>query len=165
MTVIEVFGVRVDPLTAKPVVLLVEHHGDRFLPVWVGPNEATAIAATLDGLKPVRPMTHDLLIDIIAALGDELLAVRIVDHSDGVFGAELVFSSGAVVRARASDAIALAVRTGCALTCEESVLAEASVVLPLDQLYDDDARVAQFRQFLNDLEPSDFGDDGTGEPG
>src|SRR3954462_15386510 len=96
----------------NPVVVLREVGGERFLPIWIGASEATAIAYAQEQVPVPRPLTHDLFAATLQALGHALEEVRIVGLEDGVYFAELVFAGGATVSARPSDAIALALRTG-----------------------------------------------------
>src|SRR5690606_41000020 len=95
----EVVGVRVEMPANQPIVLLKETDGKRYLPIWIGTVEATAIALAQQGVKPARPLTHDLLRDVIEALNTSLATVNITALEDGVFYAELVFSNGAIGRA------------------------------------------------------------------
>src|SRR5918997_4831863 len=95
----------------QPIVLLREVSGDRYLPIWIGAVEATAIAFAQQGVAPPRPLTHDLLRDVVDAFGQGLDEVRITEVRDGVYYAVLVFDSGIEVSARPSDSIALALRT------------------------------------------------------
>ena len=125
-----VVGVRVELPSNQPIVLLKEAEGDRYLPIWIGAVEATAIAFAQQGIVPARPMTHDLFRDTLEAVGAHLSAVRITELRDGIFYAELVFDGGVEVSARPSDAIALAIRTGVTIFGEESVLAEAGIAGP-----------------------------------
>ena len=106
---LHVVGVRVELPTNQPIVLLREVEGERYLPIWIGAVEATAIAFAQQGVVPPRPLTHDLMRDVLAALGAKLRAVRITEMRDNVFYAELVFDDGREVSARPSDAIALGV--------------------------------------------------------
>ena len=105
-----VVGVRVELPANQPVVLLREEDGVRYLPIWIGAVEASAIAFQQQGVQTVRPLTHDLLRDVINALGVRLEAVHITELRDDVFYAELRFTGGVKVSARPSDAIALALR-------------------------------------------------------
>ena len=107
-------GVRVEMPSNQPIVLLREVTGERYLPIWIGAVEATAIAFAQQGVIPPRPLTHDLLKDVLDATGNQLDEVRITEVKDGVFFATLVFGSGTEVSARPSDSIALALRTGIA---------------------------------------------------
>jgi bifunctional DNase/RNase len=147
----------------QPIVLLRESHGDRYLPIWIGAGEATAIAFAQQGVVPPRPLTHDLLKDVLGATGNELTEVRITEVSDGVFYALLVLSSGAEVSARPSDSIALALRTGSRIVCAEDVLDEAGIEVPEEE----EEEVEKFREFLDSVSPEDFespDDDAPSDP-
>jgi bifunctional DNase/RNase len=149
---LDVVGVRVEMPSNNPIVLLREVGGDRFLPIWVGPNEASAIAHAQQGIVPPRPMTHDLFRDVLLATGQELTEVRITDLREGVFFGELAFASGVEVSARPSDSIALALRMNVKIVCAEEVLSEAGVAIPDEQ----EAEVEKFREFLEQVTPEDF---------
>ena len=145
----------------SPIVLLREADGPRYLPIWVGAVEATAIAYAQQGVVPPRPLTHDLLRDVLQATGQELAEVRITGLEEGVFFAVLVFSGGIEVSARPSDAIALALRTGSPILGAEAVLDEAGIELPEDEPDGDgvvpEQEVERFRAFLEQVSPEDFG--------
>lgn len=145
-------GVRVELPTNQPIILLKEAAGDRYLPIWIGAVEATAIAYAQQGVVPPRPLTHDLLKDVVAALGVDLTTVTITEMRDNIYYADLEFSNGVRVSARPSDAIALAMRTGTPIFAEESVLAEGAVAIPDE----DESEVERFREFLDHVSPSDF---------
>jgi len=147
-----VVGVRVELPSNQPIVLLKETAGDRYLPIWIGAVEATAIAFAQQGVVPARPLTHDLLKDVLEATGATLTAVTITDLRDGVYYADLQFASGVTVSARPSDAIALAIRNGTTIYAEESVLAEAGVAIPDEQ----ESEVEEFKRFLDEVSPEDF---------
>jgi bifunctional DNase/RNase len=149
---LHVVGVRVELPANQPIVLLKETSGDRYLPIWIGAVEASAIAFEQQGVKPSRPMTHDLLRDVITALGNRLEAVHITELRDGIFFAELLFGGGVKVSSRPSDAIALALRTGTPIFGEEAVLAEAGIAIPDEQ----EDEVEKFREFLDQISPDDF---------
>jgi len=149
---LEVVGVRVELPANQPVVLLKETSGGRYLPIWIGAVEASAIAFEQQGVQTPRPLTHDLLRDIIAALGAELTQVSITELKDDVFYAELSFSNGATVSARPSDAIALALRTSTPIMGEESVLASVGIAIPEQE----DDEVEKFREFLDSISADDF---------
>lgn len=138
----------------QPIVLLRESGGGRYLPIWIGAVEATAIALAQQGVVPVRPLTHDLLVDVLAALDQRLQQVRITELRDGVFYAVLVLSGGAEVSARPSDAIALAIRVGAQIVGSEQVLAEAGITIADEQ----EDEVEKFREFLEEVTPEDFGE-------
>src|SRR4026209_2768732 len=103
MNELQVVGVRVELPTNQPIVLLREVTGERYLPIWIGAVEATAIAFAQQGVVPPRPLTHDLMKDLLDALGQELAEVQITDMKDGVFFATLVLGSGVEIGARPSD--------------------------------------------------------------
>ena len=119
-----------------------------------GTGQATAIAFAQQGVVPPRPLTHDLMRDLLDALGAKLRAVRITEMRDSVFYAELVFEDGREVSARPSDAIALALRTGTTIFGTESVLDEAGIEIPHEQ--EDEDEVEKFREFLDSISPDDF---------
>ncbi|MDX6207363.1 MAG: uncharacterized protein QOE76_1635 [Frankiales bacterium] len=152
MNELSVVGVRVELPANQPIVLLKEASGERYLPIWIGAVEATAIAFAQQGIVPPRPLTHDLMRDVVAALGVELTAVHITELRDGVFFAELLFSNGVRVSARPSDAIALAVRTDVTIFADETVLDEAGIVIADEQ----ESEVERFREFLDNISPDDF---------
>ena len=152
LTELTVVGVRVELPSQQPIVLLKETAGDRYLPIWIGAVEATAIAFAQQGVVTQRPMTHDLLRDLLEALDKPLRQVTITDLREGVFYAELQFDDGVTVNARPSDAIALAMRTGASIRGEETVLAEAGIAIPDEQ----EDEVERFREFLDTITPEDF---------
>ncbi len=152
---VDVLGVRVEMPSNQPIVLLREAEGERYLPIWIGAAEATAIAYVQQGVVPPRPLTHDLLKDVIGASGRTLAEVRITRLEDGVFYAELDLGQGALVSARPSDAIALALRTGSPILVDDDVLDEAGVVIPDEE----EDEVERFREFLDQVTPEDFGAD------
>jgi len=124
--------------------------------------EAAAIAYAQQGVVPPRPLTHDLLVDVIAALGRTLSAVHIVELKDGVFYAQLVFDDGVTVSSRTSDGIALALRTGAPLRVGDAVIDEAGIQVSDDE----DDEVERFRAFLDQVSAEDFDQPGgPEEPG
>jgi bifunctional DNase/RNase len=149
---VDVIGVRVEMPSNQPIVLLREVSGERYLPIWIGAVEATAIAFAQQGVVPPRPLTHDLLKDVLEATGSPLTEVRIDDMRDGVFYATLVLDGGTEVSARPSDSIALALRTGTRIVCADEVLDEAGLAVPAEQ----EDEVEKFREFLDQVTPEDF---------
>ena len=145
-------GVRVEMPSSQPLVLLREVSGERYLPIWIGAVEATAIAFAQQGVVTARPMTHDLLRDLLGAFDRPLRTVTITELREGVFHASLGFDGGLQVSARPSDAIALALRTGAVIKGEEAVLAEAGIAIPDEQ----EDEVEKFREFLDTITPEDF---------
>lgn len=152
MREVEVVGVRVEMPTNQPLVLLRELDGGRYLPIWIGAVEASAIAYAQQGTVTARPLTHELMQRIVEALGDELDEVQIIDVRDGIFYASLIFASGAEVEARPSDSIALALRSGARILCAEDVLDEAGILATTDE----DEEIEKFREFLDEISPEDF---------
>ncbi len=152
MREVEVVGVRVEVPSNQPIVLLREAAGERYLPIWIGAVEATAIAFAQQGVVPPRPLTHDLLKDVLDATGNALNEVRITEVNDGIFYATLVLVSGVEVSARPSDSIALALRTGSRIVCAEEILDDAGIAVPDER----EEEVEKFREFLDHVTPEDF---------
>ena len=152
LTELTVVGVRVELPSQQPIVLLKEVGGDRYLPIWIGAVEATAIAFAQQGVITARPMTHDLMRDLLTAFDRTLATVTITELREGVFYAELGFSDGVTVSARPSDAIALAMRSGAVIRSEQAVLGEAGIAIPDAQ----EDEVEKFREFLDGISPEDF---------
>lgn len=152
MSEMRVVGIRVEQPQNQPVLLLRESDGDRYLPIWIGQTEAAAIALEQQGVQPARPLTHDLVKDLIAALGHRLKEVRIVDLQEGTFYADLVFDKDIRVSARPSDSVAIALRVGVPIYAEEPVLSEAGLIMP-DEREDE---VEKFKEFLESVSPEDF---------
>lgn len=153
MIEVEVVGVRVEMPANQPVLLLREVQGARFLPIWIGAVEATAIAFAQQGVEAPRPLTHDLIKDLLAKFDHELVTVEISSLDEGVFYANLNFADGSTVSARPSDAIALALRTGAKTVVAEQVMDIAGVDTPEEE----EDEVEAFREFLDTVSPEDFG--------
>lgn len=161
MVELSLVGVRVELPSNTPIVLLKEKDGDRFLPIFIGAVEATAIAFALQGVVTARPMTHDLMKSLIDEVGISLEQIAITELRGGTFYAliNLVHNGSRFeVSARPSDAIALAVRTGVPIYAEEEVLTEASIMIREedDEDSDPEATVEEFRRFLEKVNPEDF---------
>lgn len=145
-------GVRVEMPSNQPIVLLKEVDGIRYLPIWVGATEATAIAFAQQGLTPPRPLTHDLMKNIIGDLGSKVESVQVTHLTDGVFFSKIMLDKGVEISARPSDAIALALRTGALIYATEDLFQSAGIEIP-DQA---DDQVEAFREFLDQINPEDF---------
>lgn len=152
MSEMRVIGIRVEQPQNQPVLLLKESDGDRYLPIWIGQPEATAIVLEQQGVEPARPLTHDLIKNLISALGHTLREVRIVDLQEGTFYADLIFENELRISARPSDSVAIALRVGVPIYAEEAVLDEAGLVMP-DEREDE---VEKFKEFLESVSPDDF---------
>ena len=172
-------AVRVDVGSATPLLLLEEVDGPRVLPVYIGAQEATAIAYALQGVETPRPMTHDRLGNVIEALGAHLFAVEVTALEDNTYLAALrlvAHGDEVVVSARPSDAIALALRAGAPILISDDVMADYAKEMNLDDDDDeaiiigeddssrhDDAEVKEselvdeLRAFLDSVNPEDFG--------
>ncbi len=154
-------GVRVEMPNNAPIVLLRERDGQRYLPIWIGAPEATAIAYAQQGVEPPRPLTHDLMVNLIRDLGHQLEQVRITGMENNVFYATLVFDDGSrLIESRPSDAIAIALRSATPILAEESLLELAGVTMAVE----DEDEVERFREFLDNVSAEDFdeGEDQTG---
>jgi len=149
---VEVVGVRIEMPSNQPIVLLREVGGIRYLPIWVGAVEASAIAFAQQNVVPSRPLTHDLFTSTLHVLGAQVTAVAISDLRDGVFYAELNLAGGTTLSARPSDAIALALRAKAPITATEELFERAGIEIP-DQSEDE---VEKFRAFLDEINPDDF---------
>jgi len=164
MQEMELLGGRVEMPTNAPMVLLRERSGaERTVPIFIGAPEATAIALALDGVATPRPMTHDLLRDVLEDLSVALERVVVTELHDKTFFAELhLIQSGQrhVVSSRPSDAIALAVRTGTPIFAADSVIDE--VGFSDDDVPEKDGRpeevVEEFKEFLDTVSPEDVED-------
>jgi bifunctional DNase/RNase len=159
MIPMEVVGVRVEMPSNQPIVLLKEMSGSRFLPIWVGAVEATAIAFSQQGIQPPRPLTHDLMKDLLEQLHATLTAVHLTELRDGVFYASLLLANGdeeLVISARPSDAIALALRTQSAIFATEALMDEAGIEITDQDNSQANDEVERFREFLDQINPEDF---------
>ena len=152
----DLIGVRIEYPTNQPIVLLRESHGKRFLAIWIGAMEATAIAYALEGVNTPRPFTHDLLRITTEVLGGQVTRVTVTELRDSVYYADLVLSRDweeIHVSSRPSDAIALAARTGAPVFATPEVLDDAGIEIKDDH---QEAEVEAFREFLEGLSPEDF---------
>lgn len=149
-------GVRVELPSNQPIVLLKERGGDRYLPIWIGAAEAAAIALALQGVVTPRPMTHDLLKNILEEMSVEVQRIVITELRDGTYYAVISMrrdGESYEVSSRPSDAIALAVRIHAPIYANEEVLSEAAILIPDG---DEEEEVERFREFLENVRPEDF---------
>jgi len=158
----ELLGVRLELPANAPVVLLREQAGERrVLPIYIGPEEARAIALALEGIATPRPMTHDLLRDVLAAVGAKVVGITVTELRDATFFAEIeLLTDGRTIRvsSRPSDAVALAVRADAPIFASEAVLAEAAMPAPeeSEDSEQEEEIVDQFREFIDQVNPEDF---------
>lgn len=169
MIELSLIGVRVELPTNTPILLLKESSGDRFLPIFIGPAEAHAIVTALQGYEPPRPMTHDLLRNVLDELGAAVEHISITELRDSTFFASIRLNVAGTIHeisSRPSDAIALAVRIQVPIFAAEDVLEEASIPIEgaegqveegraiLDQGAEQE--LERFREFLEQVTPEDF---------
>lgn len=150
-------GVRIELPTNQPIVLLREAEGERYLPIWIGQAEAAAIALALQGVVTPRPMTHDLLKSILDEMSVQVQSIVITELREGTFYAVINMQRNGTsyeISSRPSDAIALAVRINCRIFASEEVLDEAAILIPSG---DEEEEVEKFREFLENVNPEDFG--------
>jgi bifunctional DNase/RNase len=166
MVAMQVVGVRIEMPSNQPIVLLKEIDGVRFLPIWVGAVEATAIAFAQQGVTPPRPLTHDLMQDIVESLDATVTAIQVTAIEEGVFMASLLIrnqdGSAVSVSARPSDAIALALRTHSNILADSDLLDNVGIEIPDDVAQDalnasgESSEMERFREFLDQINPEDF---------
>jgi hypothetical protein len=166
MVEVRLRAVRVDLQSNTPVLLLQETEGEgRTLPIFIGTPEAAAIAYALQGVDMPRPMTHDLIKELLVALDAEVERVVVTELRSSTYYAELQLRRGTErtsVSCRPSDAVAVAVRTGSPLFVSDELMDAEGIVLAIDGAEDEDDAtpeelVGQFRQFLDSIKPEDFG--------
>lgn len=151
-------SVRVHTLTGQHVVMLQPKDAERYLPIWIEATQAASIATQLAGIRPERPLTHDLVVAMLAKLGVEITRVvvrELVENGDGsgVFHGSIFIQAGeneVEVDSRASDAIALALRCDARILVADSVL-DRSAITPDGASASDEEDLAIFRQFINTL--------------
>jgi uncharacterized protein len=154
-------SVRVHMLSSQHVVILRDAQRERYLPIWIGPWEANAIAMRLQGVSPERPMTHDLFSQTLTELGVVVRQIVVSDLADDTFRARLFLEldgRSVDLDARPSDAIALAVRTGVPIFATDAVLDRAAVMPEGEE----DEKLAPFRDFVNSLNFDLPGEEGEG---
>lgn len=160
MIEMEVIGIRVKVPHNQPIVVLKEHDGNRYLPIWIGIVEASAIGLAMQGVESPRPMTHDLLAQVFITFAATVHRVDIVDLQAGTFYAEIHLTGpdgrALTIDARPSDAIALAVRLGIPVRVSEAVMDEASTVI--EEQEDEEAQIEAFKAFIDQVSPEDFQD-------
>jgi bifunctional DNase/RNase len=156
MIEMRVAGIAIDAVNRSPIVLLKDGQERRALPIYINQDQAKAIIGALENQKPPRPLTHDLIANILEAWGMTLERIVINAIQDGTFYALLTVSQGEVkkeIDARPSDAIAIALRTNSSIWVMEEVVADASIPVDRDA---DEAEQQAFREFLANLRPEDL---------
>ena len=149
-------GLLLDPSSNLPIVILRDAEDDLFLPIWIGVFEANAIALKMEGIETPRPMSHDLMVRLIARLGAKVQRVEICDLQESTFFAEIHLESGAeslVVDSRPSDALALALRTEAPIFVRRKVLERAQAIDLSGQVGDEE----RLKKWLEEVRPEDLG--------
>lgn len=155
MIELSIGGLGFDPRNMSPLVLLKDQEEINFLPIWIGVFEASAIAMELQNVKPPRPMTHDLLLDVVEKLGGKLTKVVITDVKEGTFFSVIEFEKDGKqisIDARPSDAVALAVRKQVPIYASEVVMMQAKLV----NAEKDAEETKKFKDFIQNMKPEDF---------
>ncbi|HXV52634.1 MAG TPA: bifunctional nuclease family protein [Solirubrobacterales bacterium] len=158
MQQMQIYGVSFDMVGKQPIVLLKTVDGNRFLPIWIGHPEAAAILMKLQGAQTPRPMTHDLLNDMLEQLEAKCERVSVTELRDNTFYASITISvngSEIEIDSRPSDAIALAVRCQAPIFAAEEVIDESSIEFE-HEVEDQEEVVERFKDFLDEVSPEDF---------
>jgi bifunctional DNase/RNase len=156
-----IYGVSFDMVGKQPIVLLKAVDSNKFLPIWIGHPEAAAILMKLQGATTPRPMTHDLLCDMLSELDVRCTQVAVTELRDNTFFASITLSVDGKemeIDSRPSDALALAVRSGAPIYAAEEVIAESAIEFEHD-VEDTEEVVEKFKDFLDQVSPEDFAGD------
>ncbi len=156
-----VYGVSFDLVGKQPIVLLKTVDGNRFLPIWIGHPEAAAILMKLQNASTPRPMTHDLVTDILSQLDAQVVRVAVTELRENTFFAQVTIQqdgSEIEVDSRPSDAIALAVRAEAPIFVADEVIEESAIEFEGEEITDADLEkeVTKFRSFLENVTPDEF---------
>ncbi len=153
-----IYGVSFDMVGKQPIVLLKTISGNKFLPIWIGHAEAAAILMKLQGTDTPRPMTHDLVTEIMGELNTRVARITVTELRDNTFYALITLARDTAeidVDSRPSDAIALAVRANAPIFAADQVIAESAIEFEHEPEESDDV-VEQFKEFLENITPEDF---------
>jgi bifunctional DNase/RNase len=164
---VDVVGVRLELPSNQPVLILRDQQATRYLPLWIGTAEATAISLALEGVESPRPLTHDLLANVIGQLGGQVTSVTVSELVEGTFYATINFLNHDSISARPSDAVALAIRNQVPVFVAQEVMDFAGMDLAIDDDFESgeagfpESEMSQdeldkFRAFLDDIQPEDF---------
>ena len=167
MRQVDVVGVRLELPSNQPVLILRDQQASRYLPLWIGTAEATAISLALEGIDTPRPLTHDLLANVITSLGGQVSSVTVSELIEGTFFATINFLNHDSISARPSDAVALAIRNKVPVFVAQEVMDFAGMDLGIDDDFETDEsgfadsdmsqeELDKFRAFLDDIQPDDF---------
>jgi bifunctional DNase/RNase len=153
-----IYGVSFDMVGKQPIVLLKTRDGNKFLPIWIGHPEAAAILMKLQGANTPRPMTHDLMDDMLEKLQAECTRVSVTELRENTFYASIqlrIDGREVEIDSRPSDALALAVRTQAPIFAHEDVIAESAIEFE-HEVEDQEDVVDKFKEFLDNVSPEDF---------
>jgi uncharacterized protein len=156
-----IYGVSFDLVGKQPIVLLKTADGNKFLPIWIGHPEAAAILMKLQSQAPPRPMTHDLLSDMLEQLGAQIIRITVTELRENTFYAQITLQQdgGEIeIDSRPSDAIALAIRAEAPIFAADRVIEESAIEFEGEEIDQDrlDEEVAKFRNFLDEVTPDQF---------
>ena len=157
-----IYGVSFDMVGKQPIVLLKAVDSNKFLPIWIGHPEAAAILMRLQGASTPRPMTHDLLVDILGEVETKCTQVAVTELRDNTFFATTTLVANGrdiEIDSRPSDALALAVRSGAPIYAAEDVIAESAIEFE-HEVEEQDEVVDRFKEFLDQVSPEDFAGEG-----
>jgi uncharacterized protein len=153
-----IYGVSFDLVGKQPIVLLKTADGNKFLPIWIGHPEAAAILMKLQGASTPRPMTHDLMADMLEQLDAEVLRITVTELRDNTFYARITVQQNGSeidIDSRPSDAIAIAVRAEAPIFAAERVIEESAIEFEGEEVNEEEI-VDEFRKFLDDVSPDQF---------
>jgi bifunctional DNase/RNase len=153
-----IYGVSFDLVGKQPIVLLKTADGNKFLPIWIGHAEAAAILMKLQGASTPRPMTHDLMADMLEQLDAEVTRITVTELRDNTFYASITVQqngSELEIDSRPSDAIAIAVRSEAPIFAAERVIEESAIEFEGEEVNEEEI-VDEFRKFLDDVSPDQF---------
>jgi uncharacterized protein len=153
-----IYGVSFDMVGKQPIVLLKTVTGNKFLPIWIGHAEAAAILMKLQGAETPRPMTHDLLSDVVGELNAEIAKITVTELRENTFYALITLRAAAAeieIDSRPSDALALAVRSNAPIFAADKVIEESGIEFE-HEVEDTDEVVEKFKEFLDQVSPDDF---------
>ena len=156
-----IYGVSFDMVGKQPIVLLKTVDSNKFLPIWIGHPEAAAILMKLQGASTPRPMTHDLVSDMLSELEVSCTRVAVTELRENTFYASITLSvngSEIEIDSRPSDALALAVRAGAPIFAAEDVIAESAIEFEGEEVTEEEieSKVSEFKQFLDEVSPDQF---------
>lgn len=161
MQEMNIYGVSFDLVGKQPIVLLKTANGNKFLPIWIGHNEASAILMKLQSQESPRPMTHDLLTEMVDQLGAAIARITVTELRENTFYAQItIVQDGQEIEidSRPSDAIAIAIRTEAPIFADDDVIAESAIEFEGEEVDEEqlEAEVVKFRSFLDDVTPDQF---------